>query len=52
MYVYIIWPIYSISFLRFTFLEISFYCIYQKTAICLELYFITHIKCYYKLHLP
>ena len=46
MYVYTLFPL-----LRFTFLEISVVLYFQKTAICLKLYFITHIKCYYKLHL-
>ena len=38
--------------LKFTFLEISIQLYdLKKPAICLKLYFITHIKCYYKLHL-
>ena len=46
MYIQTLFPL-----LRFTFLEISIvYCIYKKNAIYLKLYFITHIKCYYKLH--
>ena len=46
IYIYILFP-----FLRFTFLEISIVLYLQKTAIYLKLYFITHIKCYYMLHL-
>ena len=38
-------------FLRFTFLEISIAFDLQKKPICFKIYFITNIKCYYKLHL-
>ena len=38
-------------FLKFTFLEIIIVLDLQKPAICFKLYFITHIKRFYKLHL-